>query len=129
MPTTHFSSTQRVLGGAHLSLFINPKVFRGCPPLTFHPPKGFLRCHLSLFTNPKVFWGCPPLTFHQPKGFLGVPTSHFLPTNRYLGVPTSHFSQICVFQLAKNPGALFLSYTLSAWDILHNEKLCFFYNQ
>ena len=36
------SSTYRFLGvGAHPSLFINLKVFRGCPTLTFHQPKGF----------------------------------------------------------------------------------------
>ena len=33
--TPHFSSTWKFSGGAHPSLFINLKVFRRCPPLTF----------------------------------------------------------------------------------------------
>ena len=36
----HFLESASIQRGAHPSLFINPKVFRGCPPLTFHQPTG-----------------------------------------------------------------------------------------
>ena len=71
-PISHFSSTQRFLGGAHLLLFINHNFLEGCPPLTFHQPKGFLGVPTSHFYE-KSEVGTPLKTWVDEKSEVGTP--------------------------------------------------------
>ena len=102
VPTPHFSSTYRFLGGAHPSLFINLKVFRVPTPY--------------FSSTYRILGGCPPLTFHQSRSPSSLPW--YFPTIQTVGLPAvKHCSHNASWD-----GLSFSQSTAKRWWTLHRQR-------